>query len=122
MGIESEGLAACQGNGDCQVCGTFASGFLYFGPEASESQQRAVAAANRSLKLANARYSGGIVTYLDVITAQEQALTAERLAAQLFGQRMVTSVYLVKALGGGWNSASLAAMGIKPRLKQAVQQ
>ncbi len=89
---------------------------------ASDSQQRAVAAANQSLKLANARYSGGIVTYLDVITAQEQALAAERLAAQLFGQRMVTSVYLVKALGGGWNSDSIAALGIKPSLKQAVQQ
>ncbi|GAC1507752.1 MAG: efflux transporter outer membrane subunit [Terriglobales bacterium] len=89
---------------------------------ASDSQQRAVADANRSLSLANARYSGGLVTYLDVITAQEQALATERLAAQIFGQRMVTSVYLVKALGGGWDSASVAALGIKPSLKQALQQ
>ena len=39
---------------------------------ASDSQQRAVADAERSLTLANARYTGGLVTYLDVITAQEQ--------------------------------------------------
>ena len=30
--------------------------------------------------LANARYTGGLVTYLDVITAQEQVLSNERLA------------------------------------------
>jgi len=89
---------------------------------ASESQQRAVADAERSLSLANTRYTGGLVTYLDVITAEQQALTNERLATQLLGQRLVTSVYLVKALGGGWDSASIAAVGVKPSLKQALQQ
>jgi outer membrane protein, multidrug efflux system len=83
-------------------------------------QQQAVEAASRALTLANARYSGGLVTYLDVITAQEQLLTNERLATQLRGQRLVSSVLLVKALGGGWDSASLAAVGIKPSLKQAL--
>jgi NodT family efflux transporter outer membrane factor (OMF) lipoprotein len=89
---------------------------------ASESQQLAVVAAEKSLSIANARYTGGLVTYLDVITAQEQALTNERLATQLLGQRLVTSVYLVKALGGGWDSTSLAQVGVKPSLKQALQQ
>jgi NodT family efflux transporter outer membrane factor (OMF) lipoprotein len=90
---------------------------------ASKSQQRAVDAAERSLNLANSRYTGGLVTYLDVVTAETQALTNERLATQILGQRLVTSVLLVKALGGGWDSSSLAAVGIvKPSLKQAVQQ
>lgn len=89
---------------------------------AAESQERAVADADRSLTLANARYTGGLVTYLDVITAQEQVLTNERLATQIQGQRMVTSVLLVKALGGGWDSTSIAAVSVKPSLKQAVQQ
>lgn len=89
---------------------------------AYESQQRAVVASERSLQLANARYTGGLVTYLDVITAQEQTLTNERQEVQLLGQRMTTSVLLVKALGGGWDSASISALGIKPSLKQAVQQ
>ena len=86
------------------------------------SQQRAVTDAERALTLANARYSGGLVTYLDVITVQETLLNNERLATQILGQRLVSSVLLVKALGGGWDSASLAAVGIKPSLKQAVQQ
>jgi multidrug efflux system outer membrane protein len=90
--------------------------------EASESQKRAVDDAERSLTLSNARYTGGLVTYLDVITAQEQTLTNERLATQILGQRLVTSVYLVKALGGGWDASSIAAVGVKPSLKQAVQQ
>ena len=89
---------------------------------ASDSQKKAVDDADRSLDLANARYTGGLVTYLDVITAQELVLTNERLATQIEGQRMVTSVYLVKALGGGWDDSSLAAMGVKASLKQAVQQ
>ncbi len=89
---------------------------------AYESQQRAVADAERALQLANARYTGGLVTYLDVITAEEQALSNEREETQLLGQRMTTSVLLVKALGGGWDTSSIAAIGIKPSLKQAVQQ
>jgi outer membrane protein, multidrug efflux system len=89
---------------------------------ASASQQRAVADAQSSLTLADARYKGGLVTYLDVITAQVQVLTNEQLAAQIAGQRMVTAVSLVKALGGGWDSSSIAAVGVKPTLKQALQQ
>jgi len=89
---------------------------------ASDSQQRAVADAGQSLTLANARYTGGLVTYLDVITAQELVLNNERLATQIQGQRLVTSVLLVKALGGGWDASSIAAVGIKPSLKQALQQ
>jgi outer membrane protein, multidrug efflux system len=89
---------------------------------ASDSQGRAVSDAGRSLTLANARYTGGLVTYLDVITAQEQVLNNERLAAQIQGQRLVTSVLLVKALGGGWDDSSLVAVGVRPTLKQAFQQ
>jgi NodT family efflux transporter outer membrane factor (OMF) lipoprotein len=89
---------------------------------ASDSQQRAVTDAGQSLTLANARYTGGLVTYLDVITAQELVLSNERLATQIQGQRLVTSVLLVKALGGGWDASSIAAVGIKPSLKQALQQ
>ena len=89
---------------------------------ASDAQARAVADADRSLSLANARYTGGVVTYLDVITAQEQVLTSERLATQIQGQRLVTAVLLVKALGGGWDSSSIAAVTVKPSVKQAFQQ
>lgn len=89
---------------------------------ASDSQRRAVEDADRSLTLANARYTGGLVTYLDVITAQQQVLTNKRLATEIQGQRLTTSVLLIKALGGGWDASSIAAVGVKPSLKQAFEQ
>jgi NodT family efflux transporter outer membrane factor (OMF) lipoprotein len=74
--------------------------------ERAEAQARiAIETARRVLELATARYEGGATTYLDVITAQQSLLSAERLAAQLAGQRLLTSVFLIKALGGGWEQA-----------------
>ncbi|GAA4325845.1 efflux transporter outer membrane subunit [Pigmentiphaga soli] len=76
---------------------------------ASTQAHTAVATARRVLDMANSRYEGGATTYLDVITAQQSLLSSERQAAQLDGQRLLTSVYLVKALGGDWAGANLAA-------------
>lgn len=89
--------------------------------EAATTQQKAVEAADRALKIANDRYVGGLVTFLDVITAQETLLDNQRLATQLLGQRLVTSVSLVKALGGGWDAASLQAIHVNATWKQTVQ-
>jgi multidrug efflux system outer membrane protein len=89
--------------------------------QAAETQQLAVDASQRALKIANDRYTGGLVTYLDVITAQQNLLDAERLATQILGQRLVTSVGLVKALGGGWDSSSLQAIRVKATVKEAIQ-
>jgi NodT family efflux transporter outer membrane factor (OMF) lipoprotein len=89
--------------------------------QAAATQQQAVDAAQRALKIANDRYVGGLVTYLDVITAEETLLDNQRLAAQILGQRLVTSVGLVKALGGGWDASSLQAIQVKATVKQAVE-
>jgi outer membrane protein TolC len=70
-------------------------------------QNAAVVSAERSLELANNRYKGGITTYLEVITAQSVALTNESTAVSLLSRRMVASVALIKALGGGWDVSSL---------------
>ncbi len=75
---------------------------------ASREAGAAVRSAQRVLDLANDRYAGGVATYLDVITAQQSLLTNQRQAAQIRGQQMVTAVYLVKALGGGWSDKSPA--------------
>ena len=62
--------------------------------------------AQHLLALANDRYSGGLVAYLDVITAQQSLLTSERQDVQIHGQQMTLSVSLVKALGGGWDAGT----------------
>ena len=70
---------------------------------AQAQSQLAITSSRRVLELATVRYEGGVASYLDVITAQQSLLTNERLTAQLQGQRLLTSVFLVKALGGGWD-------------------
>jgi outer membrane protein, multidrug efflux system len=89
--------------------------------EAAETQQRAVDAAQRALTIANDRYVGGLVTYLDVVTAEQTLLDNQRLATQILGQRLTTSVTLVKALGGGWDASSLQAVQVKTSAAQALQ-
>ena len=88
---------------------------------AAESQNAAVADARRALDIANDRYVGGLTTFLDVITAQSVLLTNERLSTQLLGQQMVTSVYLVKALGGGWDSSAIQNEQVHPTAAQGLQ-
>jgi NodT family efflux transporter outer membrane factor (OMF) lipoprotein len=55
------------------------------------------------------RYTAGRAGYLEVITAQTSALSARRALAQTTGDRQVTTVALIQALGGGWQ-------GIEPTL------
>jgi outer membrane protein TolC len=69
---------------------------------------KAVASARRVLGMTTARYEGGASAYFDVITAQQSLLVSERQAAQLLGQRLVTSVFLIKALGGDWQGSANA--------------
>jgi NodT family efflux transporter outer membrane factor (OMF) lipoprotein len=61
-----------------------------------------VRGAQRALDIANDRYAGGVDTFLDVFTAQQALLAYRRETVQIEGQRMLAAVYLVKALGGGW--------------------
>jgi outer membrane protein, multidrug efflux system len=89
--------------------------------QASDSQSAAVSDARRALDIANDRYTGGLTTFLDVITAQSVLLTNERLSTQLLGQEMVTSVYLVKALGGGWDASSIQNEQVHPTATQVLQ-
>jgi multidrug efflux system outer membrane protein len=67
-----------------------------------EQELAALASARRLLEIANNRYRSGLVTYLQVATAQSAALERERVVARLRGQRFAAAVALVKSLGGGW--------------------
>jgi multidrug efflux system outer membrane protein len=74
--------------------------------EECDAEQEAVAAARHALEIANNRYRAGLVTYLDVATAQTAALTQERNAVELEGARLTACVNLIKALGSGWTMAT----------------
>jgi len=73
----------------------------------AQTQNLAVAAAQKSLELSISRYNGGVTSYLEVTTAQSAALTNEVTAVNILGRRMVAAVQLVQALGGGWDSSGL---------------
>ena len=67
-----------------------------------DQELAALASARKLLEIANNRYRSGLVTYLQVATAQSAALERERVIARLRGQRFAAAVALVKSLGGGW--------------------
>lgn len=90
--------------------------------QALSTQAAAVDDARKALDIANNRYVGGVTNYLDVITAQTTLLNNQRLETQLLGQQLVSSVYLVKALGGGWDAAQMKDEQAHPQRGQILQQ
>jgi len=74
--------------------------------EASERQDQALATARRQLDLLTRRHDAGFGIAPDLLAAEQAVRLAERQAVQLRGQRLLNSVYLVKALGGGWSETA----------------
>jgi NodT family efflux transporter outer membrane factor (OMF) lipoprotein len=70
-------------------------------------EDRAVAAAVRSLDISTEQYKAGTVNYLNVLTAQATLLSDQISAISILTRRLTSSVLLVEALGGGWNATSL---------------
>jgi len=75
--------------------------------EEAAKQHEATTSAENSLQLSLNRYKGGLVTYLEVTTAQGIALSNERTDVDLMRRRMDASVQLIRALGGGWDTSKL---------------
>jgi len=75
--------------------------------EETIEQDAATQGAEQSLSLELERYKSGIVSYLDVITEQNIALTNERASVQILGRRMNAAVTLIRAVGGGWDDSQL---------------
>jgi multidrug efflux system outer membrane protein len=66
----------------------------------------AVVSARRSADLAQKLYAAGRSSYLDLLDAQRNLAAVERSAVQLRGNRAVTTVALIRSLGGGWDAAA----------------
>ena len=76
-----------------------------------DAQDDALASARESLALTLNQYKAGTVSYLNVVTVQATALASERNAVSIFGSRMIASVGLVRALGGGWDASDRERSG-----------
>lgn len=88
----------------------------------AQAQDEAVKLAEQALAIAINQYRAGIVSYLNVITAQNTAYSNERTAITLLGTRYNDSIALIKALGGGWQAKELPeaqVIGVDSPLPQA---
>lgn len=82
--------------------------------EAHTAREAQVEALRRAVEKADQRYRGGVSNYLEILTAQEQLLTAELAASQAKGQQFVALVALYRALGGGWSAPAKTAANEAP--------
>jgi outer membrane protein TolC len=82
------------------------------------TESDALAAARKQLEIVNNQYRDGLITYLEVATAESTALNVEFAATQLRGQQLVATVSLVKALGGGWKESSQPSMALETLSKK----
>lgn len=73
----------------------------------AQLQDEAVKAARDSVEITTNQYKSGIVSYINVVNVQTIALTNERTALAILGNRLTAAVLLVKALGGGWDAGVL---------------
>jgi len=71
------------------------------------AEDAAVRAAQRSVQVAMNEYLAGTTAYTTVITEQTALLTNQETALSVQEQRLVASVTLVQALGGGWSTQEL---------------
>lgn len=72
-------------------------------------RQEALDAARESLRLTLNQYKAGLIAYLDVVVVQATALSNERSVLTLQQSRLIASVNLIAALGGGWDGQTQAS-------------
>ena len=64
----------------------------------------ALDSARNSLRLTTNQYKAGLIGYLDVVNVQATALSNERSVLTVLQSRLIASVQLIAALGGGWSA------------------
>jgi NodT family efflux transporter outer membrane factor (OMF) lipoprotein len=75
----------------------------------AQAEDALVAASQRSVDVTLNEYQAGTVAYTSVITQQELLLSAQQTALTVRQNRLVDSVALIQALGGGWDAQELPA-------------
>lgn len=71
------------------------------------AQRAAVASAETSLQITQQQYSGGVVSELQVLIAENALIQNQRALATLETAEFTNSVQLIAALGGGWDATQL---------------
>jgi outer membrane protein TolC len=66
----------------------------------AQAQAQALQAAQRNVAITEAQYAAGTVSYLNVVTAQTAALSAERSLLDMQSRRVLAVTQLMKNLAG----------------------
>lgn len=118
-GLRSAQVAAARAGYDARVASyreTVLAGFqqvedelaaLRILADQAAAQDIAVRSADEAERLLFNQYKAGTVAYTNVITAQTTALTNRQNALTILENRLVASVALIEALGGGWGATDL---------------
>jgi NodT family efflux transporter outer membrane factor (OMF) lipoprotein len=73
----------------------------------AKAEAIAVSSSQRAVDATLNAYRAGTVAYTSVITEQTQLLSNQQTALSVQQSRLVASVALIEALGGGWSTADL---------------
>jgi multidrug efflux system outer membrane protein len=65
-------------------------------------QQRAVQSSQKAAQISKELYKAGLTTYINVVVADRSVLDAQNTLLNVSSQQLLYSVYLIKAMGGGW--------------------
>ncbi len=71
-----------------------------------DAQHQAVVSAQKYYDLSFVEYQQGLVSYLQLLDADRTLLTSEQTESQIASERLVSTVLLIKALGGGWTPST----------------
>ena len=82
--------------------------------EQADAYEKAVQSAQQTVDISTSRYREGLATFLEVITAQVTLLDNQRLRDQILEQRLLTTVQLIQALGGGWQDSTVYSTSSGP--------
>ncbi len=75
--------------------------------ERRKNAETAAAAATRAHDAAQARVEAGYSSHLEFLDAERQRLAAERTKIQVQGEQYITTIQLIRALGGSWDAPML---------------
>ncbi len=79
-----------------------------------------IAAAQRAYEVAKQRYDVGYSSHFEFLDAERTLLAAQRTRAEVVGNQFITTVQLVKALGGSWVTppmSNAASPALTPQTK-----
>ncbi|MGT2509397.1 efflux transporter outer membrane subunit [Cupriavidus basilensis] len=71
-----------------------------------DATRAAFAAASRARDVIQARYAGGLASYLDVLSTEDSLIEIQRRLADMEARAFSLDIALIRALGGGYQSQS----------------